>query len=115
MTLPIALRHHAAALGLVAALVIAPAATSCGQSASLVSTGNDKPAANASTALPAFLDDAPTTVREAYEYARANPTTLSQVPCFCGCEAAGHRNVLDCFVKELRADGTVVWDKMAYG
>ena len=75
--------------------------------------GRAQTAADAS--VPALIREAPPTVREAYDYALAEPEKLSQIPCFCGCEDVGHRNVRDCFVREVRTDGTVVWDPMGAG
>lgn len=65
--------------------------------------------------LPAFLLKAPLNVRETYQLALANPDTLNWIPCYCGCGSEGHKNVRDCFVEEVRPDGTVVWDEMGYG
>ena len=50
-------------------------------------------------------------IRVPYQLALANPKILSQIPCYCGCRAV-HKNVRDCFVREVKADGTVVWDDM---
>jgi hypothetical protein len=50
-------------------------------------------------------------IRVPYQLALANPNLLSQIPCYCGCRAV-HKNVKDCFVREVKADGTVVWDDM---
>ena len=38
--------------------------------------------------------------RQAYQVAREIPSILSQVPCFCECEAFGHENLLDCFIDQ---------------
>ncbi len=38
--------------------------------------------------------------RRGYEVAREIPEVLAQIPCFCGCEAVGHKNLLDCFVDD---------------
>jgi hypothetical protein len=54
------------------------------------------------TGLPKTLD--PNLIkgedREGYQVAKEIPEILAQLPCFCGCEAAGHENLLDCFVDE---------------
>jgi len=50
-------------------------------------------------------------VRVPYQLALANPEILSQIPCYCGCRAV-HKNVKECFVREVKPDGTVVWDDM---
>ena len=54
------------------------------------------------TGLPKTLD--PNLIkgedREGYQVAKEIPEILAQLPCFCGCEAVGHENLLDCFVDE---------------
>jgi hypothetical protein len=36
------------------------------------------------------------------------------MPCFCGCgQNAGHRRNRDCYVRQIRKDGSVVFDSMA--
>lgn len=67
------------------------------------------------SALPQYIQDAPVTVREAYQFALANQDVLKYIPCYCGCGNEGHTNVKDCFVQEVRPDGTVVWDEMGLG
>ncbi len=64
--------------------------------------------------LPEYLRTAPEVVREAYQFALANPEVLEVIPCYCGC-GAEHRSVKDCFVREVRPDGTVVFDDMGFG
>ncbi len=54
------------------------------------------------TGLPKTLD--PNLIkgedRKGYQVAKEIPEILVQLPCFCGCEAVGHDNLLDCFVDE---------------
>ena len=50
-------------------------------------------------------------IRVPYQLALANPEVLSQIPCYCGCRAI-HKNVKECFVRDVKPDGTVVWDDM---
>ena len=53
----------------------------------------------------------PDVIRAAYEFAARNPDILEYVPCFCGCQTAGHQGNADCFVAERNADGSVRrWD-----
>jgi hypothetical protein len=50
-------------------------------------------------------------VSAAYRFAAEHPEILSYVPCFCGCERAGHRGNEDCFVKTRNEKGDVTeWD-----
>ena len=59
------------------------------------------------TQMPAFVQEAPTNVQEAYRFAVANPDLLQQMPCYCGCGSVGHISNIDCYVKSFNADGSV--------
>ncbi len=51
------------------------------------------------------------TVRAVYEFAANHPEVLSYVPCYCGCETAGHKHNEHCFVGARNARGQVTqWD-----
>jgi hypothetical protein len=51
-------------------------------------------------------------ITAAYQFAAEHPEILSYVPCFCGCERAGHQGNHDCFVKARAENGDVVaWDE----
>jgi hypothetical protein len=54
-------------------------------------------------------------VREAYRFAIANRGILQQIPCYCGCGSDGHKNNADCYIKDVKPDGTVDFDKMSFG
>lgn len=61
--------------------------------------------------LPAFLSDKPEDMRLVYRLAGKSADILEWMPCYCGCgESAGHGSNLNCFVDEIREDGSVVWD-----
>ncbi len=47
--------------------------------------------------MPAPIRAAPRTVRDAYRFAAADPDTLKQIPCYCGCGAMGHSSNYNCF------------------
>lgn len=64
--------------------------------------------------LPDRLRKAPPNVREAYRFAIANRDVLRQIPCYCGC-GAEHPSNFECYVKEVRADGTYQFDYMSLG
>jgi len=57
--------------------------------------------------VPNMVPRAPEVIRSAYAFAAHNPHILEYVPCFCGCESAGHTGNADCFVKSRNPDGTV--------
>ena len=65
--------------------------------------------------MPAEIQKAPTNVREAYQFAVANPDALKNVPCYCGCGAAGHTSNYSCYVKEVKTSGEIVFDHHALG
>lgn len=50
-------------------------------------------------------------VQAAYKFALSDPQLLSQIPCYCGCYRLGHRNTGDCFIKETKEDGKVVFEE----
>ena len=66
------------------------------------------------SALPANLRQAPPNVRAAYRFAIANRDVLRQIPCYCGC-GAEHPSNYECYIKEVRADGTYQFDYMSLG
>jgi hypothetical protein len=65
--------------------------------------------------LPAKIQSAPVRVREAYQFAVANPDALKNVPCYCGCGAMGHTSNYSCYIKDTPPDGSVVFDEHALG
>ena len=73
--------------------------------------GDIQEATESAAVLPKFLDDKPEEMRLVYQVAASASDVLAYMPCYCGCgESAGHGNNLNCFVDEIREDGTVVWD-----
>ena len=61
------------------------------------------------------IQKAPVSVSNAYRFAVANPDALKNVPCYCGCGAAGHTSNYSCYVKEVKSSGDVVFDQHALG
>ena len=56
----------------------------------------------------------PEVVRATYEFAARHPEVLQYIPCFCGCERAGHGDNDDCFVARRNAKGQVTeWETHA--
>lgn len=104
------------------ALPLAGAALAACSGASAPSTGGERIATSgALVAWPAknqwpdlFWRAAPE-VQEAYRFAVAHPDVLQYIPCYCGCVDQGHRSNADCYVQEVRADGSVVLDPMSFG
>ncbi|MGG1877505.1 PCYCGC motif-containing (lipo)protein [Paenibacillus cisolokensis] len=61
--------------------------------------------------LPTFLDGAVSEMRTIYALAAQVSDVLEYMPCYCGCgDSAGHQSNLNCFIHEIREDGSVEWD-----
>ncbi len=67
------------------------------------------------SAMPSDIQQAPRTVQTAYQFAVVHPDALKNVPCYCGCGAAGHTSNYSCYVNELKPSGEVVFDQHALG
>lgn len=51
-------------------------------------------------------------VAAAYQFAAEHPEVLAYIPCFCGCQQAGHRGNHECFVRSRAVNGDVIeWDE----
>jgi hypothetical protein len=64
--------------------------------------------------MPPAVKRAPQVVREAYQFAVANPDVLSEIPCYCGCGGMGHTSNYSCFVG-VTAGGSRQFDGHALG
>ncbi len=67
------------------------------------------------SSLPQEMQNAPTQVREAYQFAVANPDLMKKIPCYCGCGAVGHTSNYSCYVKDVDSNGKVTFDQHALG
>ena len=65
--------------------------------------------------MPASVQAAPVTVQQAYQFAVANPAALTDIPCYCGCGSMGHTSNYACYVQDVDAQGTVIFDEHALG
>lgn len=63
--------------------------------------------------FPASVETAAPELRELYEFAARRPDVLHYLPCFCGCGRV-HKSNYDCFIDEVRPDGTVLIDDMSF-
>ncbi len=62
--------------------------------------------------LPSFVNGHPDIVALAYKTAAKNQELLTYIPCYCGCgDSIQHKDNLDCFIKEIKENGEVVWDE----
>jgi hypothetical protein len=62
---------------------------------------------------PEFVLQAPPIVKTLYEFQITHGDLMRYMPCFCGCGADGHRSNRDCYVRRVRAGGSVQLDSMA--
>ena len=98
-----------------AALALALALPAC--------AGGTTPAARPSGLLarpardewPAAFWEAPPGAQEAYRYAVDHRGELRYIPCYCGCGDIDHVSNWDCFVDELRPDGSVLLSDHGFG
>lgn len=67
------------------------------------------------SALPGEMQSAPVSVREAYQFALANPETLHQIPCYCGCGPMGHTSNYSCYLEDTQGGGEPAFDSHALG
>ncbi len=65
--------------------------------------------------MPDDVQSAPVSVQQAYQFAAANPDTMKQIPCYCGCGAMGHTSNYSCYVQNMDANGTITFDNHALG
>jgi hypothetical protein len=65
--------------------------------------------------LPEVIQQAPSAVRQAYQFAAANPEVLRALPCYCGCGNVGHTSNLDCYLGDIDESGTITFDNHALG
>lgn len=66
-------------------------------------------------AVPDIVHQQDHRVQEAYRFALANPDALKTIPCYCGCNAIGHKNNLECYLKPESTDAAPAFDNHALG
>lgn len=77
-------------------------------------TAQDEPNVDPSkVVLPAFITGAKPEVQQLYEFQMTHGELTKYIPCFCGCGSDGHANNRDCYIKEVKPDGSVIFDTMA--
>lgn len=78
-------------------------------------SGNSDAGVASAAMLPDWARSASPRVREAYEYAVANPDELAKYPCYCGCDSMGHTSNLSCYIQDIAPDSTITFDNHANG
>jgi hypothetical protein len=67
------------------------------------------------TGMPQEVQNAPATVKQAYQFAVSNPEVLQELPCYCGCGGMGHTSNYSCYVADNDPDGNPTFDGHALG
>ncbi|HEX5503659.1 MAG TPA: PCYCGC motif-containing (lipo)protein [Thermomicrobiales bacterium] len=62
---------------------------------------------------PDFVTAAGPEVQRLYAFQVEHGDLMKYMPCYCGCGRSGHRSNRDCYVRQVNADGSVVFDSMA--
>ncbi len=97
-------------LAIAASLLVVITAVGCG--------GGDESGQRVAMAslngMPPAVQRAPKSVKEAYQFAVANPEVLSAIPCYCGCGGMGHSSNYSCFVS-VTPQGASFFDNHALG
>jgi hypothetical protein len=65
--------------------------------------------------MPLEVQSAPVTVKQAYQFAVANPEILSQLPCYCGCGGMGHTSNYSCYISGEGDNDELTFDNHALG
>lgn len=65
--------------------------------------------------MPVEVQNAPVTVKQAYQFAVANQEILSQLPCYCGCGGMGHTSNYSCYLAGEDEFGNLTFDDHALG
>lgn len=65
--------------------------------------------------LPASVQSAAASVRQAYGFAVSHPEVLKAIPCYCGCAAEGHTSNYSCYISGQEPDGSLRFDNHAIG
>ena len=99
---------------LILLLILSPLATACGSQ----TTEDEKHNYHLAplVQMPPEVQEAPATVREAYQFAVYNQDVVEALPCYCGCGAMGHTSNYSCYVQEGSEDAReVLFDNHALG
>lgn len=110
------MRHNSPILFTLLVMIIASLSgglTGCSGSQAAVG-GHDLPMASMEQ-MPLSVQQAPHVVQEAYQFALANPDTLKQLPCYCGCGSMGHTSNYACYVQGAGAGEEITIDEHALG
>lgn len=94
-------------------LVVILATALLGGCSSAAPTRSSQTQGMAMADMPSYMQSAPATVQEAYQFAVTNPHALETVPCYCGCGKMGHKSNLHCYIKDRDANSKITFDDHA--
>lgn len=61
--------------------------------------------------LPAFLTNVDASIQKVYQLAAENDDIIANMACYCGCgDSVGHKSNRDCFIKDKKTDGSIIWN-----
>jgi hypothetical protein len=61
--------------------------------------------------LPSFLKGFDPQIAKVYQAVGHNHSVVEHMACYCGCgESVGHKSNRDCFIREVKPDGQIVWN-----
>lgn len=64
--------------------------------------------------LPSFLANVDPSIQNIYKLAAKNDQVIASMACYCGCgNSVGHKSNKECFIKEKKADGRIIWNSHA--
>nr|WP_286166056.1 PCYCGC motif-containing (lipo)protein [Peribacillus frigoritolerans] len=82
-----------------------------GGHSSFKNNGDIQEETKSASVLPSFLNEQPDEIKTLYKAAAEHEELLSYMPCYCGCgESAGHNDNGNCFIKERKENGAIIWD-----
>lgn len=94
-----------------------PAASESAADNSIGSVGNTGSDPLPPGTLPTIVERGRNEVRQAYEFAsdEKNHEVLKALTCYCGCTRRGHTDLLNCYIKEIKEDGKILFESHAIG
>lgn len=96
-------------------VVLSVLITGCGSTSTTSKQGINNYEMAPLTGMPLEVQSAPVTVKQAYQFAVANPEILSQLPCYCGCGGMGHTSNYSCYLAGEDENGDLTFDGHALG
>ena len=94
---------HKTLLFFVITILVSSSMSACGSSAHLKMMSADE--------MPAKVLASSMDVQTAYRFAAANPDTMKEIFCYCGCDSLGHTSNYDCYVSNVNEDWIITFEE----